>query len=109
MSLSVKIIIAMVLAAFVGLGIGMWSNHKSASASYSCVAGPNEQCPSDEWMRDYDRMRAMQDSIKDKTDVINGIMTRLRGDIPAGYQWNEQKKRFTRPDVSNATPVPPSK
>jgi hypothetical protein len=89
--------------------------HKPQPVSASCVAGDNELCPSDEWLRTYREAKALEKEINDdsanqrlqqKRDLLAGMGQRLGQNQPAGYQWSEQRQKFTRvmpqPTVSPA-------
>jgi len=78
---------------------------------YSCVAGPNEKCPSASWYKDYQRYKALSDElhpapklsaekVQQKQDEMNGIGARLSAEMQqdyAGYKWDEGKQRFVKP------------
>lgn len=72
---------------------------KPEPKKYSCVAGPNEQCASDLWFADYQRLKALQEKYSappDVRDLMVGIATRLNQQIPTGYRWDEAKTRFIK-------------
>ena len=79
-------------------------------ASYHCVAGPNEQCASDEWYADFQKLKTLQAPYqmpKEKQDMVAGMVQRLSRDIPAGYQWDEKKVRFVKQSMPQAPVQPP--
>jgi hypothetical protein len=86
---------------------------KSApTSSYQCVAGPHEKCPSDLWMADYDRLvteRTKYQAPQDVVDRLQGMDTRLARDIPQGYRFDPDKKRFVELTPQVAVPAAPTK
>jgi hypothetical protein len=87
-------------------------NKGSVTVTTPCVAGPDETCPSDLWMADYDRlmsMRARYQAPQDVTDQMNGMDARLARDIPPGYYFNVPKKRFVKLPPSGAAAAPTTK
>jgi hypothetical protein len=93
-----KIVIALMLAA----GLATCGQPK-----YTCVAGPNEQCASDQWYADYQRLKKLQAPYvapREVQEQLRGISTQLQMEIPPGYQWDEAKARF----VKTAPPTQPS-
>jgi hypothetical protein len=108
------VLYSVILVAGVGAGVG-WFFYRRASTTppYSCTAGQNEQCASDQWYYDYQRFISLRTElnpkpklsdaeIKHKTDEMQGLLNRLRIDAPTGYDWDEKKLRF----VKRAVPVP---
>ena len=82
---------------------------KPTTPTYSCVAGPHERCPSDLWMADYDRLvaeRTKYQAPQDVVDRLQGMDTRLARDIPQGYRFDPDKKRFVELTPSAAVPQP---
>src|SRR5690348_11363751 len=75
-------------------------------APHVCVAGPNEVCPSDAFIKDYDNLKSLQadlnqrlesDAVKkvvEEQDEINGGVQRLSKLVPQGYTFNEDKLKF---------------
>lgn len=111
----------LVLGVIVGASLYFRSHSTAASAGYSysaCVPATDEACPTDAWYADYERLRSLNDAItrdqqspawrvmQDKVDQSAGIATRLRSQIPQGFDWSVAKKRFVR---LPATPSTPSK
>jgi len=83
---------------------------KIHASSYKCVAGPNEQCASDEWYSDFQKLKTLQAPYqmpKEKQDMVAGMVQRLSRDIPAGYQWDEKKVRFVKQSMPQAPVQPP--
>ena len=79
------------------------------ASTYSCVAGPHERCPSDLWMADYDKLvaeRTKYQAPQDVVDRLQGMDTRLARDIPQGYRFDPDKKRFVELTPSAAVPQP---
>jgi hypothetical protein len=84
-----------------------------ASASYNCVAGPNELCASDQFHSDRLRVKELDKEIteqtksgavrswQDKIDLRNGLAERLNAqmdvELKQGYNWNDDKGRFVCP------------
>jgi hypothetical protein len=110
------------LLAGVGAGTTAFVVHRSTPPPYSCTAGDNEKCASDQWYSDYERFVTLRTElnpkpkfseaeIKHKTDEMQGLLNRLRIDAPPGYDWDEKKVRFVKhpmpPTPPPAPPVPP--
>jgi len=90
-----------------------------APASDPCTAGLDEICPKSEWLVSYDRMMAIQNKYKmpqDEADLVNGMSLRLSQEVPQGYRWDGDKRKFvknpvatgTAPAGSNQTPTAPA-
>jgi hypothetical protein len=92
--------------------------HSSASAStYTCTAGPGEQCFSDLFYADFERFKSLREKVvsmqkdpdtkalemAEKSDQLNGMAMRLNNEIPKGYVVDEKKLRF----VSTTPAAPP--
>jgi len=80
----------------------------TAVAKYTCVAGPDEVCPSDLWVTDYQKMKAIMAPYvapQEKQDLANGIAVRLNREIPPGYYFDEKKLRFVKAQVSTNAPI----
>jgi hypothetical protein len=91
-------------------GLGYVVDARIHQASYHCVAGPNEQCASDEWYSDFQKLKTLQAPYqmpKEKQDMVAGMVQRLSRDIPAGYQWDEKKVRFVKQAMPPAPSAPP--
>jgi len=115
MKLASYVAVVLVLILFVGFTIVLVHNSSHPSAKpYSCVAGPDEQCASDQFYADFKHWQELRDDLKnsqqvpqvrelqDKTDLFNGITTRLNSQVPKDYQWNEQKMRFVKAQAPNS-------
>jgi hypothetical protein len=100
------------LLVLISAGTGLTIHHYlTATPAYHCVAGPGEQCASDQWYADYLHLQKLQAPYtppKDTGDLINGIATRLRTQIPAGYDWDDGKERFVKRAPPTAPPQPPT-
>jgi len=93
------------------------TNEVPFSDQKTCAAGLDEKCPSPEWLADFKRLKAMIDKYKmpkDEQDQASGIQQRLMKEIPAGYQWNEEKLKFVKipapaaPTTNQGTTPPPA-
>jgi len=76
---------------------------------YTCVAGPGEQCASDLWYADWQRLKAYQDKYKapqEEQDRMVGLATRLQQQVPPGYDWDPKKERFVLKPVLSAPSAP---
>jgi hypothetical protein len=87
-----------------------------AEKPYACVAGPDEQCASDLWFADYTKMVELRkqaqeayakSGAQEKFDLANGIDQRLGGQVPPGFRWDAEKKRFVK-IASPAALAPPA-
>ena len=77
--------------------------------TYKCVAGPDEQCASDLWFADYQKLLALNKKYtapQDIQDMMVGLKMRLSQQIPAGYGWDDGKKRFVK--LNPTTPPAPA-
>lgn len=100
-----------------GVGAGYYISHRSSPPSYSCVAGPDELCASDQFFSDYQRWKTLkadlakqQEStelrdLQNKSDQLSGMTTRLSQQIPQGYAWDEKKSRFVKASPSAPPPA----
>ena len=116
MNLGSKIYASLVVAVLL-IGGGIFASFHYRTPGYSCVAGPDEQCVSDEDVKDYRRLREIQEKYgmpKDQQLIVNGIIVELRQHVPQGYDFNESKAtsaaladrvRYTK--QKPATPPPP--
>lgn len=71
----------------------------SKPSVYKCVAGPDEKCASDLWMADYEKLIALQKKYaapQDVIDMMSGLRMRLSQQVPAGFGWDDEKKRFVK-------------
>lgn len=95
-----------------------------------CVSGPTVQCPSPEFLKDFDHLQDINNlvheiqsapiseisklkpvqpaGIQDYLDLSTGISMRLRQQIPPGFQWDQDKKEFVRMAPAAPQPVPPA-
>jgi len=74
-----------------------------------CVAAPNESCPPQSFLSDYDEWKALNDKIegaqkKDK-DLRTGWASRLNESMPPGYYFNVDTRKFQKRELPQ--PVPP--
>lgn len=98
-------IICLLFLTTVSFGQAKKVSHKP----YTCVAGPNEVCPSDLWVKDFYRLRDLQNKWtppQDTTDLMNGMIQRLSKEVPAGYTWNDEKLRFVKVTQDAPKPAP---
>jgi hypothetical protein len=85
-------------------------DHKPAP--YACVAGPDEKCASDLWFSDYTKLMALVKKYtppQEIQDEMAGMRLRLSQQIPAGYGWDDGKKRFVKLPAPPPTPTPEKK
>jgi len=81
----------------------------TSAASAPCTAGLDEICPKSEWLVSYDRMRAIQNKYKmpqDEADLVNGMSLRLSQEVPQGYRWDGDKRKFVKVAVATGTANP---
>ena len=104
------ILVALVILVFLG-AMKMWGE-EAKKGKYFCSAGPNEICPSDLWVADYQKLVALRKKYtapQDIQDMMAGMTNRLASQIPQGYGWDENKQRFVKtpePVKPAATPPP---
>lgn len=104
-----KNLILIVLALTTVAAFAQQKPQPKSSKPYTCVAGPDEKCASDLWYAEYQKLRALVAKYQippelakkyqmpqDVQDQVNGWATRLAREVPAGYQWNEEKQRYTK-------------
>lgn len=122
MSKSLNVIgVVLVIALTSGAAL-LVSRHLPASAVPKCTAGPGELCPSDSFYRDFERwsklkkkVEAQQDSseaidAQNQADEFSGMTQRLVGQVPKGYDWSEEKRKFlARPAPPAPAPTAPAK
>ena len=87
--------------ALFSVAVMVWAKDKKQDPpkNYSCVAGPGEQCASDLWIADYQKLKAFQEKYKAPQDIVdqmNGLAMRLNQSIPPGFMWDEAKQRFVK-------------
>lgn len=85
-------------------------NKPKKEAKYVCFAGPNEICPSDLWVADYEKLLALRKKYsapQDIQDMMNGMGNRLAQQIPQGYGWDEKKQRFVKTEAPPVAAAPP--
>jgi hypothetical protein len=83
-------------------------HHKPA---YSCVAGPDEICASDQFVQDWNQFVSIRDKYQiphDAQVTMTGIVATLKEQVPAGYEWNEKKLRFVKQKPPQAQAQLPS-
>lgn len=72
---------------------------KPAAKPYTCEAGPDEKCPTQQWYADYKHLLKLQEPYvmpSDVRDLVNGIGMRLRATTPAGFEWSDEKGKFVK-------------
>lgn len=107
MPVRLYVLVVAVLTAAIGIGLWVHYHSSSAAADYHCVAGPSEQCASDLWIAEYREWKAFQRKYappQAETDRIQGMLDRMRGEIPQGMQWDDAKLRFVKAPPQPATP-----
>ena len=95
----------MTLATIVTLGC-----QSNSAAVPSCVAAPDETCPSDTMVRDWQEFKVIQDRYKmSREDELKagGLMTEMQKEAAKypGTNWDDKKLRFVK--VKPATPPTP--
>lgn len=98
---------------------------KSSKPSVSlCTPGPDERCPTDQFVADYRALIHLQKEVADmanapefkkvqeKSDQLTGMSQRLGTQVPAGFQWDAGKMKFTAvkppPTPTPASPAAPA-
>lgn len=97
------------LALAIAIGTSIVVNDYRDSKKPTCVAGLNEQCPSDIIKRDWLEYKSLRDKYKAPHDVelrMNGIAVEIQQSTPSGWQWDQNKERYTKIPVQ-ALPQPP--
>lgn len=87
--------------------------HKSAAQT--CVAGPDEKCPSDLTIKELDEIKAMEKKFSPPkpSDAERVRYIGLVGDFgqqkPKGYHWDDAKLRWVKDPapIASTSPVPP--
>lgn len=105
--IGVAIGIAILLAGVAGDKIYNWKT------AYRCTAGPDEQCASDLFYKDWSRLHSLQKKYEMPHDVqieVSGLIQTLQQQIPAGMQWDIAKERFVKmkpiQPIVQPTPAP---
>lgn len=114
------ILVIVIVAVGIYLAARYWRHADGASYSAdSCVPAANEECPSDQWYRDWQHLQALNaeiakeqqsdaiQSLQSKMDTSLGLAQRLRQMIPAGSEWKPEKKRFVKSALPAGMPSPP--
>src|SRR6266852_800492 len=113
MKLNLVVIVIAVLVAGSGVVYEVRQRAGVAPAAAICTPGPGEQCASEQFLKDYDKMvgirvRVQKDSqtpaiveVQDRQDQLTGIIDRLSRQVPQGYSFDDRKRRFI------ALPAPP--
>ena len=111
------------------IGIAYVATRESAAASSSthaesaCVSSQSEQCPSTDFLHQYDQWIQLGSdihretesdavrSLQAKQDQWRGMQERLVQAVPQGYDFDTSKKKFVMkiavPQASQPTPPPP--
>lgn len=87
---------------------------KETEKPYTCVAGPDEQCPSDLWWAEYQKYRVLEKKYtppQEVADQMSGMALRLAKQIPDGFIVSDEKKRWVKksPQIQNQPEVPQTK
>ena len=86
--------------------------------AYHCLAGPNEQCATEEWYSELQDLQALNKKYSPPADVQREMKEKLallQSTVPQGYDWNDEKKKFVKraappmPTVANPVPAAPAK
>lgn len=121
-----KLALAAVVTATLGVGAGAGylptKLHSKETPHVACVAGPGEQCPTDEVVEYYRRMAAKRDEVlalqrkpafqelQSKSWEYAGMYADFAKIIPSGYHWDDAKLKFiANPPVPAPQPAQPSK
>lgn len=102
----------LLLLLLVGCNQVSTSTSKPSSPDYKCVAGLDEQCASDLWYTDYQKLRGLQkqyNAPQEVADQMSGLAMRLNQQMPPGFNWDEGKQRFVRIPHPLSPVVPPAK
>lgn len=94
--------VALTLAA---AGGSVYLSHRTPA--YTCVAGADEQCASDEFVREWKEFKELSDKYQAPKDVqirMKGLVADLQPQIPAGYQWDDKKLRFVKTPQPKVVP-----
>jgi hypothetical protein len=111
-------VVAALVLVIAGIAVTSYmKGHPKGEPTPPCVAGANERCPSDEWLKSYEEFQAAQEKLKQdmKSDGITDRQRTLAGwaqdlgkGIPTqeGYSFDEKTKKFTKPAITPLTPMP---
>lgn len=87
-------------------------SHKPASAAQTCIAGPDEKCPSDLTIKELDEIKAMEKKFAPPkpTDAERVRYIGLVGDFgqqkPKDYHWDDAKLRWVKDPSAVAATAP---
>ena len=115
-------LVVAVLVLIIGSIAGFaYLDHPKKVVVEPCTAGPNERCPSADWMKSYEEFQDAQAKLKgemeskgitDEQRRLSGWAQDLAKGIPTqeGYSFDEKTKKFTKPVMppAPAAPVVPS-
>lgn len=102
------ILVAAVCSAVVVAGV-TWRVTRATGPAYTCVAGPDEQCPSDQWIKEYREFKGLVNKYQAPQaiqDQMNGMRQRLSAQIPQGYDMDEKKERWVKQKPPLAAQAP---
>jgi len=125
--------ITIVITAVVGVGAGMGvaSLENKPKPTPVCVAGPNELCPSDQFLYDTQHLKEMKQDLakraqssevrtfQDEVDTAGGLQQRLVneinatkgcgpaiGNVQAPCEWSDAKGKFIPLQGVQVSPIP---
>jgi hypothetical protein len=111
-----KLYLGLVALILIGGGAGFYYHTHSAAPAYHCLAGPNEQCATEEWYSELQDLQALNKKYSPPADVQKQMKEKLallQSTVPAGYDWNDQKKVFVKraapPSLTQPVPSQPAK
>ena len=88
-------------------GILLFAAACAKKEAYHCLAGPNEQCATEEWYSELQDLQALNKKYSPPADVQREMKEKLallQSTVPQGYDWNDEKKKF----VKRGAPVLPA-
>ncbi len=109
-----RIIIVLAIVIVAASPAYFWARHHVAASA--CVAGPEEQCPSDIQLSERAEMRKLEEKYKqpvpEKEGRIRygGLVADFSAGAPKDFHWDEKKMRWVKnPPPAPTVPVIPSK
>lgn len=84
------------------------------SAAQTCVAGPNEKCPSDLTISEFQEIKSLEAKYNPKPPTppqeikirYMGLVTDFQQQKPQGFHWDEKKMRWVKDPAPGSGVVP---
>jgi len=117
--MKMKYVLWAALAVFLagsGYTLATYRTARSSTVQALPAVPPGNKIPPRQFLDDYREFVALRDQIREvtkndhiqeMTDRLNSMVSRLQGQIPPGYSWDEQSESF-KPQLPPAAPPAPT-